>query len=346
MKGPAPHLPLRLPGLRCGVRWWASISCLLFLLAACCGSAQETSGAAGGRPVAATGLDLETLSEFERLDLDRDRSLSLSEFSTGELAQRAREVGDSSEDEVFRSIDIDGSGTVELSELLRSQLHRNVRLIDRAGSRNYMSLDPDHDGLISEEEYLRRDRADPAVFRRIDLNGSGKVGPVEWLHALARDPERKEILGRFAKGDTDDSGTLDPGEFEESGGEEAFAGLDANGNGMLSPGEFARTVSREEAEENLDDTERDLFRELDRNRDQVLSLREFGSHERFKAGRFAEAMQRRLFSLIDTNGDGELDAGEFTNRREAARGGNPEGKGRGAKGAPKGPPGRGGKAGR
>lgn len=285
------------------------------------------------------GLDLETLREFERLDHNSDRSLSPAEFASGELAEKARDVSPSAAEAAFQSIDLDESGSIELRELLRSQLHRNLRLIEPGGLRNYMTLDRDHDGLISEEEYLTREKADPAIFRRIDLNGSGRVGPIEWLHALAREPERKEIMRRFALLDADDSGALDTGEYgQESGG---FESLDANGNGLLSPGEFARAASGNRTDE-LEAPERELFQKLDRNQDQVLSLREFGSHERFDGGRFEEAMKRRLFMQLDANGDGEIDSREFAKRREAFRGGPPGGKLRNPKG---GAPG-GGKAGR
>lgn len=332
MKVPILHPPLRFPVA--SLRVYAHPLILLICLTACGLTAQES----GSGALPSSGLDLETLREFEGLDRDRDRVLSTREFSRGELALRARDLGGVAEGAVFRAIDLDGSGTIELGELLRSQLHRNLRFIDRAGSRPYMELDRDHDGLISEEEYLQREQADPAVFRRIDLNGSGKVGPVEWLHALAREPERKEIMRRFAVLDKDDSGSLDPSEFDGEAGE--FDLLDANGNGVLSPGELARTASRERAGE-LDDTERELFQSLDRNGDQVLSLREFGSHERFQGGRFEEAMKRRLFAHLDANGDGELDSREFAKRREAARGGGAVGKGRPARGKDGGGPGGG-----
>jgi Ca2+-binding EF-hand superfamily protein len=332
MKTRLLHLPVRqvMPGYRVATRFLILLSALACSLL----PAQEP-----GDPAPDTaGLDLETLREFERLDQDNDRSLSPAEFASGELAGKAGEVSPSAVAAAFHSIDLDNSGSIELRELLRSQLHRNLRLIEPGSLRNYMSLDRDFDGLISEEEYMTRDKADPAIFRRIDLNGSGRVGPIEWLHALAREPERKETLRRFALLDTDDSGSLDPGEYGQASGE--FETLDANGNGLLSPGEFARAASGNRTGE-LDAADRELFQKLDRNKDQVLSPREFGSHERFKGGRFEEAMKRRIFTQLDANGDGELDSREFANRREAFRGGPPGGKARIPKGAP-----GGGKAGR
>lgn len=318
------HVPIRFAGINLCVTRFLIIA---FFCSAAVLLSQEPSDATAGT----AGLDLETLREFERLDRDRDHSLSEIEFSSGDLATRAREVGAAQAGELFRSIDLDHSATIELRELLRSQVHRNIRLIGPAGIRNYMSFDRNQDGLISEDEYLLRDKADPAVFRRIDLNGSGRVGPVEWLHALVREPERKAMMRRFIVLDADDSGALEPKECEALEGE--FDTLDVNGNGLLSPGEFAKQTSGERADE-LDSEERELFGNLDRNGDQALSPREFANQERFQRGRFEEAMRQRLFLRLDANGDGEIDAREFSNRREAMRGGPSGGKGRGPKGGP------------
>ncbi|MFT5470875.1 MAG: Ca2+-binding EF-hand superfamily protein [Verrucomicrobiales bacterium] len=300
------------------------------------------------------GLDVETIQEFSNLDRNGDGGLDRLEFAFSETAQRAREIGDRERvDAVFALIDEDEDELTSLVEFSHSQQNRNARLFDRESARSFDPLDSDASGILTLAEYLKSPIAVKALangkteqfvteaFKRIDINESKTIGPIEWLQVVSAKPffdEETAIV--FALIDSDDSGSIDASERAEISPDapelakfvEEFERIDLNGNGELGPREFAKA---QQAKPVGPPIEAD-FIELDRNEDGGLSLREFERHDFPKGPPPRRGMIEDLFEYLDGNEDRELSPEEFGNRRGKGRPpGPPPPKGKGKK---KGPP--------
>lgn len=264
------------------------------------------------------GLDIETIQEFDQLDRDANQSLDQMEFLFSEIAQRFRGRNDRKLiDRVFANIDRDKSDSIELLEFAQSQHNRNVRILDRESSANFRESDLDQDGFISLEEYRKRPGANDSIFEKIDLNGNGIVGPLEWMIALEkRAPEKeKEAKLVFAKLDADDNGALSPTEWEAEGIPEkiadAFSDVDLNGNREVGIHEFSKALAMPADELAAPLEVLRVFRDMDTNHDGVINLREF-SRKAPPTRRGGDGdMIERIFDRIDRNNNREIDLKEF-----------------------------------
>ena len=85
---------------------------------------------------------------------------------------------------------------------------------DGSAGRYFDVVDTDHDGRISEAEYLERMTW---AFRRMDANGDGVLEPGEQLAPNAPRTTLAELRARlqaqFKRQDRNRDGTLDPAEF-------------------------------------------------------------------------------------------------------------------------------------
>ena len=293
-----------------------------------------------------SGLDVVTVQEFDRLDRDRNSSLDEREFAFTEIAERFFQAGKRTDlQSVYRTIDSDGNKTIELLELVNSRQNRNARLLDRVNGRNFIRSDTDQDGLIAKAEYLEQPNADEAIFRRIDLNGSAKVGPFEWLHGVRQSPINEEFSILFAKLDTDDDGSVSAAEFAKGNLPDfladAFEGIDLNGNREIGPSEFAKAVSLPPGRLGIPDHLVESFEKIDRNRDQTISFREFSRYspaarESGRKGRGpGDRKIEHLFEAMDLDKNRSIDLSEYVRMRRGGhpgKGPGPRGKGPGLKG--------------
>lgn len=265
------------------------------------------------------GLDVPTLEEFNRLDRDRDGGLEDREFAFGEIATRYYDAGKRRElGSVFEGMDLDGNEKIELLELAQSQQNRNSRILSREASRSFIRADLDNDGLIESGEHEERGQADPEVFVSIDLNQSGRIGPLEWLLAV-KERDRFSLdpgqVSDFVALDQNDDGAISKSEFESGDPPEWLRGdferIDLNGNREVGPGEFAKASARPEPRGDLVDR----FNEIDRNRDRVISHREFSRYSpRQKKGKFnSDRFRDHIFEKMDRDENGEVSLEEYSN---------------------------------
>lgn len=147
---------------------------------------------------------------MQRLDTNKDGSLSLEEFLTGPMGQRAPERAK----ERFKALDTNGDGKLSLAELEAGLQRRGpgapgaaVPGAEPRGER------PPGRGSGGESEARPRPNAAEA-FRHLDTNADGTLSLEEFLAGpmARRDPERAKA--RFKDWDKNGDGKLSPDEFK------------------------------------------------------------------------------------------------------------------------------------
>lgn len=289
---------------------------------------------------AAAGLDVATIHEFRLLDRDGDRSLNRQEFGFSEIVQRALQADSRvPTNPIFQRIDKDGDGGIGLFELVQSQLNRNLRIMDRSTAKGFDQIDDNNDGLIGEQEFSASLAAGKvgatsggqleggSEFGKIDLNGSGVIGPFEFLQAQANPKLRLTTLGiatRFARLDSDDNGAIKRSEYlsgrysfhprssDREEVEKQFGKLDSNGNDEIGPREYANFQSAL-ARKDIDKESLERFAKLDRNRDGLISRREYSRSE-FAKMKGDRDLVDEVYAIIDANNDGGVGLSEFSKR--------------------------------
>jgi Ca2+-binding EF-hand superfamily protein len=123
-------------------------------------AASNVALAAPGDPRATHGRHAMQAALFDRIDADRDGSISRAEFD----AMTARR---------FARIDADGDGTISLDEMLA---WHGLRHEDRVRAR-FARLDADGDGRISVDEMAA---AADRRFARMDRDGDGTISREEF----------------------------------------------------------------------------------------------------------------------------------------------------------------------
>lgn len=126
--------------------------------------------------------------EFCRLDLNNDGELSLDEIKSG-----MKERHNSSQlEELVRSIDTDGSGTINYTEFIAANLDNNIYMKQDKLRQAFRMFDIDGNGKISveeltkilgcHEEYLF---VDQSFFKEMvmenDKNGDGQIDYNEFI---------------------------------------------------------------------------------------------------------------------------------------------------------------------
>lgn len=172
---------------------------------------------------------------MRQLDLDKDRKLSLREFSQ---ARRARLLTPKQVEALLRQLDQDGDGFLSIQELRKAQLQRRGRpalsidemmdIIDANGDRKITRKEAEGDHWLGRLPKKRRER----IFLRLDTNGDGVLS------------------------EADNNRT--PSYFEK---------MDRNGDGVLSFQEFQAT---EQAQKIIRKALAERWEFLDWNQDGVL----------------------------------------------------------------------------
>lgn len=182
---------------------------------------------------------------LQKLDSDKDGSISFMEFAKGE---RVSELSEENQQSLFDRFDGDGDGQIRREEIPRGEGN---------GGPQPLHLDEDGDNRISFPEFQKNPRIvdldeeqQRKVFDRLDRNGDGFLDKKDWRRHRPGGHGRPPHGGGMpplAELDTDDSGTVSLEEFQKSPRmkdhpeerqKEIFERMDRNKSGELEKEEL------------------------------------------------------------------------------------------------------------
>jgi len=232
---------------------------------------------------------------FWAMDRDSDMALSLKEFSGGEMhkaslaksrsffdlvdvdddnAIRFDEFRHRTQDAWFAKLDANESGQVSRGEWGAS----NAALVRDGRAKPYFAaVDRDGDGLLSQDEFIKKSQE--AQFIKRDSDTDGKLNVDEFV--LWMPGPKQKVPGRelFAKKDKDEDGLLNFKESAYRPADDNFWNADQDENSRLNIEEYkaARTGS--------EDALKAAFQSADQNGDGEISLAEFQNAEKKVPGK-------------------------------------------------------------
>ncbi|CAG5128654.1 unnamed protein product [Candidula unifasciata] len=106
----------------------------------------------GGQPLTVGSLAAEM---FLEIDKNQDRLISWEEFEKALLAKDPKEVTRAELEEVFKSVDKDGSGKLNKNEVKRLCQESGLKLSDERLDELINEADHNNDGEIGYEEFLQ-----------------------------------------------------------------------------------------------------------------------------------------------------------------------------------------------
>lgn len=177
----------------------------------------------------------------------------------------------------FKRIDTQSQGSVDATQLAKSPaateriLHRAKALVNH--------LDKAGNGYVTPDEFRV---AATKRFARLDQNGDGRL-------------TRGELGKRFDKLDANHDGVVTQDEFLAAAAA-MYHGFDTLANGRVTAKEIASSPMAAERAAHIASH---LVKQMDSNGDGIVSQEEF------------LASARKRFILLDKNGDGFIDAGEW-----------------------------------
>ncbi|NLS97736.1 MAG: DUF1349 domain-containing protein [Planctomycetaceae bacterium] len=228
--------------------------------------------------------------EFGLSDYDLDGRISVEEFSVSEMpdapashVEKVFAVLDQNNDDAlsyeeyalrndeswFVKLDVDEDGQMSLAEYSA----RNTRLVNNGTVRQiFAAMDRDGSGALSLEEFSSKPVE--TVFGMLDEDASGELQMHEFLFWKKTPADIAKGKAEFAERDADKNGGLSFREYSYRADDAPFWNADSNGNGRLSRNEFEHSeLGRTVTDDAL------VFRTLDRDRDNSISLTEFREHD-------------------------------------------------------------------
>ena len=138
----------------------------------------------------------------------------------------------------FARLDKDGNGKLTIDELSAGRRGHGPRQADKGAQfaqKRLEKLDTNHDGVVTEDEYLA---AATAMYRQFDAQGNGKVTAGE----IAASPRAQERVAhateRMVKHlDTNADGVVSQAEYLAAA-QKRFSRMDKNGDGFIDSDEL------------------------------------------------------------------------------------------------------------
>merc|ERR1719481_2335601 len=278
---------------------------------------------------------------FKKIDTNKDGLLSKQEVlqSSGNMFDK-EEV-----DSIFALGDVNDDGVLDLDEFISVMCPSALTVISRLRGKfsnisevkkAFLAIDVNRDGLLSKQEINSSGKFNPqevdAIFILGDLNVDGELDLEEFVGLLC--PTAGMALSRLTRNvnnindaqqlfrilDKDGDGNISMEEMRACGSrfnsqeiEAIFAIGDVDNDGAISLNEFiavmcptaATVVGRlSKTYGNLEQIKQG-FKKLDKNGDGMISKQEMSG-----AG-LSQQEVNAIFSIGDTNGDGEIDIEEF-----------------------------------
>jgi Ca2+-binding EF-hand superfamily protein len=243
--------------------------------------------------------------QFYEHDLDADRLLSEEELAIDDPTRVSPHV------QHFRRLDVDRDGSLSRTEYVEpadSKREGDAKAnFERVANIEFAMFDRDDDELLSFEEFCFTSRLDlplPPYFRRLDADHDGRLSCLEFIAPYGPLEQNKQRIN-FYNWDVDNDQQLSLYEMMRRGNgvtpslKNQYLARDIDGDGKVSLEEFVREALGQPFENNA----RKQAEEFDVDGDGFLSLLEFSLH---RGHDFAE-----LFALQDVNRDGSLSYLEF-----------------------------------
>lgn len=277
---------------------------------------------------------------FKLMDKDGDGHITKQE-----MASSGHRFSGAQVDAVFALGDVNDDGVLDLDEFIAVMCPSALTVISRLRGKYsninevkkaFLAIDVDRDGLLSKQEMNGCGKFNTqeveAIYILGDLNGDGELDLEEFVSLLC--PTAGMALSRLTRNvnnmgdaqqlfrilDKDGDGNISMEEMRACGNkfnaqeiEAIFAIGDVDNDGAISLNEFvavmcptaATVVGRlSKTYGNLEQIKQG-FRKLDKNGDGMISKPEMAS-----AG-LSQQEVNAIFSIGDTNGDGEIDIDEF-----------------------------------
>ena len=277
---------------------------------------------------------------FKLMDKDGD-----GQITKQEMASSGHRFNNAQVDAVFALGDVNDDGVLDLDEFIAVMCPSALTVISRLRGKYsniaevkkaFLSIDVNRDGLLSKQEMNSSGKFNAqeveALFILGDLNGDGELDLEEFVGLLC--PMAGMALSRLTRNvnnigdaqqlfrvlDKDGDGNISMEEMRACGSrfnaqeiEAIFAIGDVDNDGAISLNEFvavmcptaATVVGRlSKTYGNLEQIKAG-FKKLDVNGDGLISKQEMSS-----AG-LSQQEVNAIFSIGDTNGDGEIDIDEF-----------------------------------
>ncbi len=216
------------------------------------GGTDGTNGITGEKELLEKQQEL--LQAFKQFDLDGDGTVTPAEFRQGltrcdvdvpkaNLLKMVELLSDSKLESVWKTIDRDGSGDIDASELSTIIKTMGKKMSEDDIARLARKLDRDHDGTISQEEFRK-------WWARQPTNAKEKLVGIDYQEFVAAyDPLENALRRIFNDIDESKDGTLDAQEIwrlcRDMGAEleprelqEAMREMDEDGSGEVDFDEF------------------------------------------------------------------------------------------------------------